>query len=67
MIPVYICSDFFSFPSTLTSEINECVSEPCKNGAYCLNEVNKFECECVVGYTGVQCDLGKYILIYALF
>ena len=40
-------------------EINECLSNPCVNGAACLNEINQFLCVCVEGFTGVYCETSK--------
>eukprot|EP00118_Oscarella_pearsei_P024457 m.306112 g.306112 ORF g.306112 m.306112 type:complete len:2176 (+) comp40977_c0_seq1:115-6642(+) len=37
-------------------DINECASNPCQNGATCLNGDNKFECLCAVGYEGASCQ-----------
>ncbi|KAL9980408.1 hypothetical protein ACROYT_G008996 [Oculina patagonica] len=37
--------------------IDECASSPCLNGGICfLNEVNQFSCNCIPGFTGVQCE-----------
>ena len=36
--------------------INECVSNPCKNNAPCLDYVNMFKCICPGGWTGKFCD-----------
>ena len=37
--------------------INECASNPCKNGAQCLDYVNEFTCLCLPGWTGKTCDV----------
>ncbi|KNC80159.1 hypothetical protein SARC_07472 [Sphaeroforma arctica JP610] len=39
------------------SDINECASEPCKNGAFCRDEVNGYACECSGEWTGTHCDV----------
>ena len=44
---------------TLFSEINECNSDPCLNGATCLDAINQFMCECVDGYTDDTCSTGN--------
>ncbi|RNA34523.1 crumbs -like protein [Brachionus plicatilis] len=36
--------------------INHCASLPCLNDATCLNKINKYECSCVNGYFGYNCD-----------
>ena len=43
----------------LAIDIDECESEPCQNGGTCDDEVNSYTCECVDGYTGLQCETGK--------
>ena len=40
-------------------DINECDSDPCKNGGTCTDLINGFECLCAVGYTGYNCDIGN--------
>ncbi|XP_065070368.1 sperm receptor for egg jelly-like [Rhopilema esculentum] len=37
-------------------EIDECASDPCRNGATCINGINKFTCICLPGYTGNLCQ-----------
>ncbi|KAH3818161.1 hypothetical protein DPMN_119757 [Dreissena polymorpha] len=36
--------------------INECVSDPCLNGATCVNGVAKYTCQCSAGWTGNNCQ-----------
>jgi hypothetical protein len=38
---------------------NNCASSPCQNGATCTNGVNTYTCQCVPGYTGVNCALSE--------
>lgn len=33
-------------------EVNECLSQPCQNGASCSDELNSFSCLCPAGTTG---------------
>ena len=43
----------------LAIDIDECESEPCQNGGTCDDEANSYTCECVDGFTGLECETGK--------
>lgn len=36
--------------------INECLNEPCQNGATCFDLVLGYNCTCTRGYEGENCD-----------
>lgn len=38
------------------TNIDECDSNPCKNGGSCVDGVNMYTCQCRPGYTGATCD-----------
>ncbi|XP_036018354.1 protein crumbs homolog 1 isoform X6 [Mus musculus] len=38
-------------------EVDECVSDPCKNEAVCLNEIGRYTCVCPQEFSGVNCEL----------
>ncbi|XP_063794586.1 protein crumbs homolog 2 [Pseudophryne corroboree] len=38
------------------TEIEECLSNPCQNGAECLDHIGYFSCECPDGYEGERCQ-----------
>ena len=40
-------------------DVNECHSNPCLNGGKCIDEVDKHSCECLPGYKGEKCEIGK--------
>ncbi|VDI25728.1 Hypothetical predicted protein [Mytilus galloprovincialis] len=43
--------------TTYTSwDINECVYTPCQHGGSCINEMNGYYCNCVAGFSGIQCE-----------
>ena len=43
------------------SNIDECASSPCLNGGTCKNSnsSNRYTCFCVLGYKGVNCQIGN--------
>jgi len=44
---------------SLITEIKECKSNPCKNGATCVDELNGYICDCGSNkYSGVHCEQG---------
>lgn len=38
------------------TDVDECASQPCKNGAFCKDYVNSFVCECPPGFNGILCE-----------
>ena len=51
---------YMPFYCVLTStDIDECASGPCQNGGTCIDQVNGYQCQCVPGYTDLQCQTGK--------
>ena len=41
------------------ADIDECGSNPCRNGGTCSDAVNRFICTCKPGYTDINCQTGK--------
>ena len=39
---------------------NDCDPNPCKNGAICNDLIGDYTCECVSGWEGKDCDIGKH-------
>ena len=39
-------------------DIDECESNPCKNGGTCDEGINSYTCTCVQRYTGHDCETG---------
>ena len=44
---------FFHVPAK-----NECLSDPCQNGATCIDQHNSYTCICAIGYEGTNCAEG---------
>merc|ERR1719209_1636236 len=38
---------------------NECLNDPCQNGGTCHNEVPLYNCKCLHGYFGRNCENGR--------
>ena len=49
----YVCVN------TEFTEIDECASNPCQNGSTCTDLRAGYTCNCVEGYTGLHCEIGK--------
>ena len=47
---------FISIP-----EINECESNPCRNGGTCFDIIGNFTCNCTSGWTGQDCHIRKQL------
>ncbi|XP_024128868.1 protein jagged-2 isoform X1 [Oryzias melastigma] len=42
--------------SNCHENINDCASNPCKNGGTCIDGINSFQCVCPGGWEGPLCD-----------
>ncbi|XP_075340384.1 protein crumbs homolog 1-like [Odontesthes bonariensis] len=38
-------------------DMDECASDPCMNGGFCINYMNSFECVCDMNYSGIYCQI----------
>ena len=56
---VRILSIFIDWLFFFLPDINECLNEPCKNGATCVDDVGSFHCICAPGFTGETCRESK--------
>ena len=41
-------------------DIDECVSDPCQHLGTCYDRIEAYICECIRGFEGVHCEIGKY-------
>ena len=39
--------------------VNDCLSSPCQNNATCTDDINSYNCTCLSGYEGTNCENGK--------
>lgn len=47
--------------------MDECLSNPCHFGANCSDRINGYECSCLAGYTGTNCETGTaFIKTYTM-
>lgn len=44
------------------SDIDECSSIPCHNGATCNDNINGYTCVCVPGFTDILCQTGNFLV-----
>ena len=47
-------------------DIDECADVVCANDGVCVDQVNGYECQCKVGFTGTDCQTGKQKFIINL-
>lgn len=40
---------------------NPCGLQPCKNGAKCFNDLERYKCVCTAGFVGLTCVEREYI------
>lgn len=43
----------------LSTDKDECLGNPCKNGATCMNIPGSYRCKCTSAYTGRNCEKGE--------
>lgn len=58
--------DIFIYCTCLSTDVDECESNPCENDATCTDAVNMYTCTCADGYTGTHCETGEAILSFTV-
>uniref|UniRef100_A0A671N7X0 Delta-like protein n=1 Tax=Sinocyclocheilus anshuiensis TaxID=1608454 RepID=A0A671N7X0_9TELE len=54
----FTCTCELGFTGTYCHEnVNDCVSNPCRNGGTCIDGISSFQCFCPDGWEGDLCDL----------
>jgi len=54
-------------PAVLThTEIDECLSQPCLNGATCTDGDNAYTCTCQPGYGGNNCETSESVYSFII-
>ena len=43
-------------------DIDECQSNPCRNGGTCFDALASFTCACLPSYSGLYCEEGKFVV-----
>lgn len=61
MIMFYTVSiaPFFRF----IADINDCESNPCRNGGTCIDKVSVYQCICGDGWEGDHCEISEWELL----
>ena len=42
-------------------DIGECSSVPCQNNGTCVDEINRFSCNCTSAFTGALCETSTIV------
>ena len=42
-------------------DIGECSSVPCQNNGTCVDEINRFSCNCTSAFTGALCETSRIV------
>ena len=43
-------------PCVICLNVNECSPNPCQNNGTCTDGINSYNCSCVAGYIGTDCE-----------
>ncbi len=54
------CYNLEELYTIISPDVNECASNPCRNGAICLNGMGQYVCQCRDTYTGYDCERSEF-------
>ena len=54
------------FCVTRPGATDNCTGVACQNGGTCRDGVDQFTCDCAIGYTGQNCEIGEYLYPYSI-
>ena len=57
---------FFEICRIYFSEFDECSSNPCKNSGTCVDKLADYQCTCLNGFTGKDCETGECSFDFSL-
>ena len=40
-------------------DIDDCLENPCNNNGSCVDGIASYNCECLAGFTGADCEMSK--------
>ncbi len=52
-----------SIPFNLSTDVDECHSNPCQHGGTCTDQIGGYHCTCSAGSTGTECQTGECLLL----
>lgn len=53
--------------SLLYTDINDCQPDPCENNGTCTDLVNDYQCDCVAGFNGTNCENSTHCICLICF
>lgn len=54
---------YINFSVLNVSDIDECASHPCMHEGICVDLVDLYNCSCLPGYNGENCQTGNHFWI----
>ena len=64
--PTFLAKRYSSVLVITGSDIDECLVVICENGGTCRHGINHYICECVAGYTCMNCETGSNFRLFAV-